>query len=133
MIRTEKKRLTSFKGNQTVIRERYLMGLGSLQDLEAARTTVASTAASLEARMLALKKSRRVIQTYLGVLELESFQFPQDLPRVETRMVGIPGKTLGLRPDLRVAFAGIQAADLRTRMALRPCCRTSVFRRISLT
>lgn len=119
MVHIERNRLLSFDGNQKVIQERYMMGLGNLQDLEAAKTTAASTASTLENRRLALKKSRRMIQTYLGNIKLEKISIPRELPLVKTPVASIPGETLGLRPDLKSAFANIQAADLNSRVAYK--------------
>lgn len=119
LVTIEQQRLTSFTGNQAVIRDRYQMGLGSLQDLEAARSNASGTAASLAARQLQLQNSQRIIRRYLGSTDSVDIPLPQQIPQQLSALKPLSAAIIGQRPDLQSAYAQIAAEDLRAQVAYK--------------
>jgi len=116
----EKQRLQSLKQTEGFILDRYQQGLGILEDLDSARTAVASS----EARLTALQENQRqqqiLFRTLLGQTALPSLaNLPEDYPAVLLPIADLPEQTLERRPDLRAAFVAINAADLRSEAAYK--------------
>lgn len=116
----ESQRLKSLKQTESFILDRYQQGLGILEDLDSARTAVASS----EARLTALQENQRqqqlLLRTLLGQTQLPSLaDLPEDYPAVMLPLVDLPEQTLERRPDLRAAYVAITAADLRTSAAYK--------------
>lgn len=90
-----------------------------MQDLEAAKSSTASAASSLESKKLSLKQSKLVLQTYLGMVQPEDLKIPRELPFVDIPLADIPGNTIGLRPDIQSAYASIESADFTAKVAYK--------------
>ncbi|WP_266277622.1 TolC family protein [Methylophaga sp. OBS3] len=116
----ESQRLNSLKQTEAFILARYQLGLGVLEDLDSARTAVASS----EARLTGLRENQRqqqiFLRTLLGQTELPSLKaLPADYPTVLLPLADLPEQTLARRPDLQAAYVAILAADLRTDAAYK--------------
>lgn len=116
----ERQRLQSLKQTESFILARYQQGLGILEDLDSARTAVASS----EARLTALQENQRqqqlLLRTLLGQTSLPDLDnLPKAYPAVMLPIADLPAQTLDRRPDLRAAYVAINAADLRTDAAYK--------------
>ncbi|MCP4352677.1 MAG: TolC family protein [Desulfobacterales bacterium] len=119
MVAVEEKRLQSFEDNQEVILQQYKRGLGGLEDLEAARTNAASTAATLAERRQSLSEARRKLQLLLGKTATQNLNLPETLPSTRIPVAELPAKTLGQRLDLKAAYQKIVAGDFRAKAAYK--------------
>ena len=116
----EQQRLQSLQQTESFILERYQLGLGLLEDLDSARSAVASS----EARLTALQENQRqrhlLLRTLLGQIQLPPLdEVPETYPAVLLPITELPEQTLSRRPDLRAAYAAITAAELRTDAAYK--------------
>lgn len=119
-IDIETQRLNSLQQTEDFIVDRYQQGLGILEDLDSARTAVASS----EARLTALQENQRqqqlLLRTLLGQTQPPSLaDLPDEYPAVLLPIADLPEQTLNRRPDLRAAYVAITAADLRTEAAYK--------------
>ncbi|WP_317932923.1 TolC family protein [Halioxenophilus sp. WMMB6] len=109
-------RIATLASNEAFIVQRYRNGLGSLDDLDSARTSLASARASQEANHQALAEARRSLQRLLG--QSEPVPVPAaEYPEVLLPLADLPEQRLRLRPDLLAAYAAIEAADFTSRAA----------------
>lgn len=115
----EEERLAVLKQNEVFILQRYRNGLGSLEDLESARTKVASSRATLEEYRETLTQELRALKTMIGRTKSEAIAIPDDYPTVLVPLADLPEQTLQRRPDLKAAYVAIEAADLRTSVAYK--------------
>nr|VFJ53231.1 MAG: efflux transporter, outer membrane factor (OMF) lipoprotein, NodT family [Candidatus Kentron sp. FW] len=109
IIAIEEKRLDTLMLNEQFIRNRYLAGLGSLSDLEAARTELAQRRAALHARRESRAANHRALSVLLG-RHGEPPMLPATLI-VKMPDTALPVTVIGRRPDLVAALARIGAAD----------------------
>jgi len=109
IIALEEKRLNTLILNKQFIRDRYLAGLGSLSDLEAARTELAQRRAALHARRESQAASHRALSVLLGRYG-ETLMLPTALV-VKMPDTALPITVIGRRPDLVAALARAGAAD----------------------
>ncbi|MFD2113407.1 efflux transporter outer membrane subunit [Thiorhodococcus fuscus] len=119
-IEIEQRRLATLEQNADFILQRYRSGLGRLEDLDSARSSAASSRASLARYRESLAQRQRALRVLLGrVGGTETIDFPADYPQVLPPLAALPDQTLQRRPDLQAAYAAIQAADLRTSVAYK--------------
>lgn len=118
-ISIEQKRLISLKKNQSLIKQRYLKGLGSLKDLDSARSSTFSSHASLESYQENLKVLSRSLQQMLGETGTGNITLPSHYPTVLSSFAGLPRQTLQRRPDLKAAYLNIQAAQYHSKAAYK--------------
>jgi len=118
-IAIEQQRLRTLERNEQFILQRYRNGLGSLDDLDSARSSVASSSATLESYRESLAQQRRALQQLLGQTTPVEIALPGDFPSVLIPLAGLPEQTLQRRPDLQAAYLAIEAAELRTRVAYK--------------
>jgi len=118
ILNVEQQLLETLSLNETVIRERYLSGLGSLQDLETARANTGQAVANVAVRQEALAESQRRLQELLGSIQpLDNL--PEQWPDIAFPKVDLPAYSMGLRPDLIAAYQRIEAADKRGAIAYK--------------
>ncbi|WP_442486842.1 TolC family protein [Halomonas litopenaei] len=118
-ITIQQQRLSTLASNESLILERYRSGLGSLEDLDSARSSTASARATLEAYRESLAQQQRALQTLLGEVPDSGEAVADDYPAVLTPLAELPSQTLRRRPDLVAAYHAIQAADYRTHAAYK--------------
>ncbi|PCI59130.1 MAG: RND transporter [Methylophilaceae bacterium] len=118
-IEIEQKRLNTLQKNAQFIVRRYKNGLGSLEDLDSARSNVSSSQASIEAEKEGLAQQQRALNTLLGRAKHRAFEIDASYPTVVMPLADLPEQTLQRRPDLRAAYLAIKAETLRTQVAYK--------------
>jgi len=118
-IDIEERRLATLERNETFIMQRYSSGLGSLEDLDSARSSAASSRATLSANREVLAQQQRSLQTLLGSSTPITVAVPEGYPGIIAPLAALPEQTLARRPDLQAAWLEIQANDLRTQVAYK--------------
>lgn len=121
LVEIEQQRLTLFEDNEAVILKRYRTGLGSVDDLDSAKTSSASTRASIAAYTQSLTESVGRLGVLLGrtQLSVEELILPTSLPTVLLPLPQVPRQNLEQRPDLISAFADIKAQEYNTKVAYK--------------
>ena len=117
-IDIEQQRLRSLEKAEMFTIERYKNGLGTLEELDNARSATASSKASLENYQEKLAQQKRALQTLLGAPG-NVVNVPEDYAGVLVPIAGLPEQTLQRRPDLKAAFLAIEAAGLRSDVAYK--------------
>ena len=118
-INIEQQRLENLKKNELYILQRYRNGIGTLEDLDSARSSTAVSRASLEEYQESLAQRQRELKTILGRISTGNLTVKTTYPEVITPLADLPEQTLQRRPDLQAAYSAIQAADLRTSVAYK--------------
>lgn len=118
-IEIEQQRLTDFEQTELFIAQRYRNGLGTLEDVDSARTSVASSRARLVAAKEDLQRQQNDLRLLTGQIVPVELLTPTDYPEVALPLAGLPTQTMARRPDLQAAFAAIQANDLRSQVAYK--------------
>ncbi len=118
-VTIEQQRLTTLEKNETFILQRYSNGLGTLSDLDTARTSTASSRATLESTQQQYHQNLRNLKTLIGQISPIELTIPSDFPSVAVAPINLPKQTLAERPDLQAAYLAIQAAQLRTDVAYK--------------
>jgi len=118
-INIEQQRLATLEKTESFILQRYSGGLGTLEDLDSARTSTARARASLEEYRETLAQQHRVLQALLGRPPGRVTRIPETYTTVLLPLVEVPAQTLQRRPDLKAAYLAIEAATLRTRVAYK--------------
>ncbi|WVM92470.1 TolC family protein [Halopseudomonas pachastrellae] len=118
-LEIEQRRLATLEQNEALVLQRYRAGLGSLNDLDSARSASASSRATLAADTQTLAQQQRALQVLVGSSQPLALQMPADYPGVITPLAELPTQTLERRPDLRAAWLAIEAESLRTRAAYK--------------
>ena len=117
-IAIEQRRLTVLQKTQDYTRERYRSGLGTLEDLDSAKSATASSRATLEAYKETLAQQTRALATLLGDPGFK-VEVADDYSDVILPLAGLPDQTLQRRPDLKAAFLAIESADLSADVAYK--------------
>jgi|TARA_R100001143_G_scaffold4206_7_gene7059 outer membrane protein TolC len=115
----EQQRQASLQQTEFFILQRYRQGLGTLEDLDSARSAVASSSADIEALTQSFRQQTIQLKTLVGQVNNPEFTLPADYPDVVIPAIDLPEQTLNRRPDLRAAYAAIQASSARTEVAYK--------------
>lgn len=115
----EQQRQASLQQTESFILQRYRQGLGTLEDLDSARSAVASSAANIEALTENFRQQSIQLKTLVGQVNNPEFTLPTDYPAVVIPIIDLPDQTLNRRPDLLAAYAAIQASSARTEVAYK--------------
>jgi outer membrane protein TolC len=118
-IDIEERRLVNLGHTEHCILQRYRSGIGTLEDLDNARSSTAVSRASLEAFKETLAQRQRTMKTMLGRIGATDIATAASFPAVIPPLADLPEQTLQRRPDLQAAFFAIEAADLRTSVAYK--------------
>jgi NodT family efflux transporter outer membrane factor (OMF) lipoprotein len=118
-IQIQQRRLNTLSRNAQFIRQRYRHGIGNLEDLDSARTSLASARATLEEYRDTLAQQQRSLKTLLGRSVGPDIPIPTRYPSVVLPLAELPPQTLRRRPDLQAAYVAIKAAGLRTAVAYK--------------
>jgi NodT family efflux transporter outer membrane factor (OMF) lipoprotein len=122
-IGIEQRRLRNLELNERSILQRYRSGLGTLEDLDNARSSTAVSSASLEEFRETLAQRQRNLKTILGRIgaaDITTNSNSNDsFPVVISPLADLPQQTLQRRPDLKAAYSAIEAADLRISVAYK--------------
>ncbi len=117
-IAIEQRRLEVFEKTENYTRERYRSGLGTLEDLDSAKSATSSAKASLEGYRETLAQQQRALNTLLGQPGT-AVSIPDEYADVLLPLAGLPEQTLNRRPDLKAAYLAIEAADLNADVAYK--------------
>ncbi|GAB6147279.1 TolC family protein [Desulfocicer niacini] len=117
-IEIEQQRLETLEKTEAFIIERYRNGLGTLESLDSARSSTASSKASLESFREILAQQQRLLRTLIGEPGIQ-ISVPQNYTIVLVPLSDLPNQTLQRRPDLKAAFLAIEAAGLRSDVAYK--------------
>lgn len=121
LLDIEQRRLAILTNNETLVLERYQVGLGTLEELDNAKTSSATTRSTVAQYQENLAQSQRSLVLLTGELSVQ----PQNLnisaafPDVLNPLDMMPVQNLSGRPDLRQAFYNIEAEALRTDAAYK--------------
>lgn len=107
----EQQRLSIFERNEEVILQRYQRGLGTLDDLDSARSSTLGTRASVREMEQSIREGERALNSLLGRVTDDPYQVPDEYPKVEKPLTELPEQTLARRPDLQAAWHAIVAAE----------------------
>ena len=118
-IEIQSRRLATLEQNEAVIVERYRAGVGSLEDLDTARSNLASARATQEGYRETLAQQQRSLRTLLARSNDSEVTVPERFPDMLLPQPSLPDQTLARRPDLRAAYAAIEEADLNTQVAYK--------------
>jgi outer membrane protein TolC len=118
-IDIEQQRNDSLQQTESFILQRYRQGLGTLEDLDLARSAVATSSARVESLTENFRQQSIQLKTLIGQVNNPQFELPEDYPQVVIPEIDLPQQTLNRRPDLLAAYAAIQAASARTEVAYK--------------
>jgi len=103
-------RLHVLQQNEKLIYQRYRAGLGTLEDLDAARTSMASALAAQEIRQENSAQQQRVLNVLVGQVTGE-YSASAEFPEVLIPLANLPEQNLARRPDLQAAWHAVEAAS----------------------
>ena len=118
-IDIEQQRNDSLQQTESFILQRYRQGLGTLEDLDLARSAVATSSARVESLTEDFRQQSIQLKTLIGQVDNPQFDLPEDYPQVVIPEIDLPRQSLNRRPDLLAAYAAIQAASARTEVAYK--------------
>ncbi|PMH43251.1 RND transporter [Vibrio sp. 10N.286.49.B3] len=121
LLDIEQRRLVILQNNEALVLERYQAGLGSLEDLDNAKSTTATTQATVAAYQENVAQSQRSLTLLTGQWQQDA-QLPSvsmTFPEVLNPLDGLAEQNLQGRPDLQQAFYSIEAESLRTDAAYK--------------
>jgi outer membrane protein, multidrug efflux system len=121
LLNIERARLTVFENNETVILNRYRTGLGSLDDLDTARTSSATIQATLAQYEYNLATARRTLAVLLGRQDQSLTELDQtsSFPDVLLPLANLPKQNLSRRPDLQAAYYTLKASEFEVDVAYK--------------
>ena len=121
LVAIETQRLTVLDNNKALILARYRVGLGSLEDLDNANTSVASTQATLADYQQQLAQSKRDLTLLTGQWTGNDLavNITAEFPAVLNSINSLGQQNLSQRPDIKTAFYNIEAEALRTDAAYK--------------
>ncbi|WP_282167964.1 TolC family protein [Shewanella japonica] len=123
LLDIEQRRLAILAQNETLVLERYQAGLGSLEELDNAKTSTASTRATVVQYQESVAQSKRSLMLLTGQWQPESempaLDVVSEFPHVINPLDAVPVQNMAGRPDLQQAFFNIEAEALRTDAAYK--------------
>lgn len=121
LLDIEQRRLAILENNETLVLERYQVGLGTLEELDNAKTSNASTRATVAQYQENLAQSKRSLLLLTGELntKVTDVNVAQAFPDVLNPLENMSVQNLAGRPDLQQAFFNIEAESLRTDAAYK--------------
>ena len=121
LLNIEQSRLTVLENNEAVILKRYSTGLGSLDDLDTARTSSANTRATIAQYENALLTAKRTLAVLLGRQNqsLSELNTQVSFPDVLLPLTTLPKQDLARRPDLQAAFYALKATEFEVDVAYK--------------
>lgn len=121
LLNIEQSRLTVLENNEAVILKRYSTGLGSLDDLDTARTSSANTRATIAQYENALLTAKRTLAVLLGRQNqsLNELNTQVSFPDVLLPLTTLPKQDLARRPDLQAAFYALKATEFKVDVAYK--------------
>lgn len=121
LLAIEKERLRVYENSESIILKRYRTGLGTLDDLDNAKTSSATTRASIALYENSISVAKRTLAVLLGRQEQSLSDFPlvSEFPEVLEPLISLPEQDLARRPDLQAAYFGIKASEANVKVAYK--------------
>lgn len=120
LIKTEQQRLLVLKSNRDIILKRYRVGLGQLEDLDTASSSIASTQGTLVQYEEELAHAYRYLKQILGELATDYHLAPiSNFPDVIIPLATEPQYDLARRPDLQAIYYEILAQQYAVSVAYK--------------
>ncbi|MFD3392987.1 TolC family protein [Alteromonas macleodii] len=121
LLNIEQSRLTVLENNEAVILKRYSTGLGSLDDLDTARTSSANARATIAQYENALLTAKRTLAVLLGRQNqsLNELNTQVSFLDVLLPLTTLPKQDLARRPDLQAAFYALKATEFEVDVAYK--------------
>lgn len=121
LIAIETQRLDVLENNENLVLDRYRAGLGSLQELDNAKTSSATTRSTLANYQEQLALSQRSLMLLSGQWQGGDLtaEISPTFPSILSPLDNMPKQDLSRRPDLQSAFLNIEAESLRTDAAYK--------------
>ena len=121
LLNIEQRRLVILAQNETLVHERYQTGLGSLEELDNAKSNTASTRATVAQYLEVVAQSDRSLMLLTGQWQPEVAmpEVSAEFPHVINPLDAVPVQNMSGRPDLQQAFYNIEAETLRTDAAYK--------------
>ncbi|MGR5120579.1 TolC family protein [Vibrio astriarenae] len=121
LLEIEQRRLAILENNEILVLERYQVGLGTLEELDNAKTSTASTRATVAQYQENLAQSKRALVLLTGEWngDVPAINVAQSFPQVLNPLDSMSVQDLSGRPDLQQAFYNIEAESLRTDAAYK--------------
>lgn len=114
----EGQRLEGLKQREEFVRRNYRAGVGNLDDLAAIERDVALSEEIVLANRGTRNDAARALELLLGEYPDAVISGSPRLPKLRAApKAGVPAQVLTERPDLRSAWAGVEAADRRIAVA----------------
>lgn len=118
-LQVEQERNELLSKNEQLIMNRYRNGYSDLEGLDSARSSTASSHATIVSYEESLAAERRALIRLLGVSRWGDLSVPNEYPDVLLPLVELPEQTLGRRPDLQSAYHLVEAADTGVKVAYK--------------
>ncbi|OUR74385.1 RND transporter [Methylophaga sp. 41_12_T18] len=118
-IAIQQERVDCLQQNELFILQRYRNGLGLLEDLDSARSSLASAQADLIAQQEGFQQQYRSLKTLVGQISTMDIVIPEQLPEVNLATSGLPKQSLARRPDLKAAYLAIESANSEAKAAYK--------------
>ena len=117
----EKKKLAALENSESIILNRYRTGLGTLADLDTARTSSATSRANIAEYENNLASSKRALAVLLGRsdMSLADVAISESFPDVVLPLAALPEQDLARRPDLMAAYYQIKANESSEKVAYK--------------
>jgi len=115
----EQQRLATLELNENLIMQRYQRGLGTLEDLDSARSSTFSSRATVREQKQAIEQQQRALNTLLGRVNDDRHLVPDQYPDIPQALADLPEQTLARRPDLQAAWHAIEAARYNARVTYK--------------
>ncbi len=120
LLTVEQQRLAILESSENLITQRYLAGLGSIKELDDARSSSASTRANLVEYQENLQRSERSLRQLLGLqASQQSLPSIEEFPDVIQVLASLPEQNLSQRPDLQQAYYSLKANQYKTQVAYK--------------
>jgi len=121
LLAIEQARLNVYENNESIILTRYRTGLGSLDDLDSAQSSSASTRATIAQYQNSMSTAKRTLAVLLGRQDLSLTDFPPqtEFPEVQVPLTRLPNQDLARRPDLQAAYYDIKASEANVKVAYK--------------
>jgi NodT family efflux transporter outer membrane factor (OMF) lipoprotein len=121
LLAIEQERLRVYENSESIILKRYRTGLGSLDDLDNAKTSSATTRASIALYENTISAAKRTLAVLLGRQDQTLSDFPSvtEFPDVLEPLLALPEQDLARRPDLQAAYYGIKASEANVKVAYK--------------
>lgn len=99
--------------------QRYRLGLGTLENLETARTNVSSQKSTLVQAQRSKAQAYSDLRLLQGLNTEDPLNAGVDFPVLASPLDQFPEQSLWRRPDLQAAYFSVAAADARTRASYK--------------